>query len=227
MKTIELEVNNITWQQLKQIYPLNQLRKDLIEALMPDLRVHRYRSGQMLFYFYVIEGSVELADRQHKAMQQIGPADMQQAMPMPYMAPSPHRARVTMDSRILLVSRHKLLEAMKQNESGPRRSDVGSCWDNLPPDDLSEITARRAAEKRAAAPPPTRPERILLVEDHPTDAAIAQMMLERLGYAATWVRNFVEAMDALSRDRYDVVLLDVQLPGVDGLEATRRIQERW
>ena len=235
MKTIELEVSNVTWQQLKQIYPLNQLRKDLIEALMPDLRVHRYRSGQMLFdfndspadYFYVIEGSVELADRQHKAMQQIGPADMQQAMPMPYMAPSPHRARVTIDSRILLVSRHKLLEAMKQNESGPRRSEVGSYWDTLPPDDLSEITERRAAARRAAAAPPTRPERILLVEDHPTDAAIAQMMLERLGYKGTWVRNFNEAMDALASERHDVVLLDVQLPGVDGFEATRRIRERW
>jgi CheY-like chemotaxis protein len=235
MKTMELKVNKISWQQLKQIYPLNRLRKDLIEGLMPDLRIKPYRSGEMLFdfnespddYFYVIEGSVELSDRQRKAMQPIGPAEEQQAMPMPYLAPSPHRARATTDSRILLVNRAKLLEAMKQNESGPRRSEAGSHWDNLPPDDLSEITQRRAAEKRAAAAPPTRPERILLVEDHPTDAAIAQMMLERLGYRATWVRNFSEAMDALSRERHDVVLLDVQLPGVDGFEATRRIRERW
>ena len=234
MKTIELEVANITWQQLKQIYPLNQLRGDLVEALMPDMRILRYRSGEMLFdfndspddYFYVMEGSVELADRQRK-LQPIGPADEQQAMPMPYLAPSPHRALAATDSRILLVSRQKLLEAMKQNESGPRHSEAGSYWDNLPPDDLGEIAARRAAAKRAAAPPPMRPERILLVEDHPTDAAIAQMMLERLGYKATWVRNFSEAMVALARERSDVVLLDVQLPGVDGFEATRRIRERW
>ena len=234
MKTMELETSTLSWQQLQQIYPLNQLRKDLIEALLPDLRVQRYRKGETLFdfndspddYFYVIEGSVELADRQRK-LQPIGPAEEQQAMPMPYLAPSPHRARATTDSRILLVSRQKLLEAMKQNESGSRRSEAGSYWDNLPPDDLGEITGRRAAEKRAAAAPPMRPERVLLVEDHPTDAAIAQMMLERLGYKATWVRNFNEAMDALARERHDVVLLDVQLPGVDGFEATRRIRLRW
>lgn len=234
MKTIEFEMNNITWQQLKQIYPLNQLRKDLLDALMSNLCVRPYRCGEMLFdindspedYFYVIEGSVELADRLRKSVQAIGPAEEQQAQPLPYMAPSPHRARATMDSRVLLVNRRKLLEALKLNDSAPRRSEAGSRWDNLPPADLSEITQRRAAESRAAAPP-TRPERVLLVEDHPTDAAIAQMMLERLGYRAAWVRNFHEAMEALARERFDVVLLDVQLPGVDGFEATRRIRERW
>ncbi len=234
MKTIEFEMNNITSQQLKQIYPLNQLRKDLIDGLMSNLRIRPYRCGEMLFdiddspedYFYVIEGSVELADRLRRSVQAIGPAEEQQAQPLPYMAPSPHRARATTDSRILLVNRRELLEALKQNESAPRRSAAGSHWDNLPPDDLSEITRRRTAENRAAAPP-TRPERVLLVVDHPTDAAIAQMMLERLGYRVTWVRNFHEAMEALARERSDVVLLDVQLPGVDGFEATRRIRERW
>lgn len=228
-------MSTISWQQLKQIYPLNQLRKDLIEGLIPDLRVKAYAGGALLFdfddspedYFYVLEGSVELADRLRRPMQPIGPAAEQEAMPMPYMTPSPHRARATAPSRILLVNRRKLLEAMKQNGFGPRHTEVGSFWDNLPPENLKEIGDQRAAEQRAAPPPPARPERILLVEDHPTDAAIAQMMLERLGYAATWVRNFGEAMDALARERYDVVLLDVQLPGVDGLEATRRIHERW
>jgi CheY-like chemotaxis protein len=227
-------MNGIHWHQLKQIYPINQLRKDLIEGLIPDLRVRTYANGDLLFkfddspedYFYVLEGSVELTDRLHK-IQPIGPATEQEAMPMPYMAPSPHRARATSDSRVLLVSRRKLLEALKQNEFGPRHSDTGSFWDNLPPENLKETGDKRAANQREALPPGTRPEKILLVEDHPTDAAIARLMLERLGYEATWVRNFVEAMDALTRDRYDVVLLDVQLPGVDGLEATRRIHERW
>ncbi len=227
-------MNGILWQQLKQIYPLNQLRKDLIEGLMPDLRIRTYAAGELLFgfndspddYFYVLEGSVELADRLRE-VQSIGPSAEQEAMPMPYMAPSPHRARATADSRILLVDRRKLLEALKQNDSGPRHTGSGSFWDNLPPENLKETGDKRAAAQREALPPPARPEKILLVEDHPTDAAITQMMLERLGYAATWVRNFVEAMEALNRERYDVVLLDVQLPGVDGLEAARLIQQRW
>lgn len=227
-------MNGILWQQLKQIYPLNQLRKDLVEALIPDLRIRAYAAGDVLFgfndspddYFYVLEGSVELSDRLRE-LQSIGPAAEQEAMPMPYMAPSPHRARATADSRILLVDRRKLLEALKQNDSGPRHSGAGSFWDNLPPGNLKETGEKRAAAQRESLPPPARPEKILLVEDHPTDAAITQMMLERLGYAATWVRDFAEAMEALNRDRYDVVLLDVQLPGVDGLEAARRIQQRW
>ncbi len=228
-------MSSITWQQLKQIYPLNQLRKDLIDGLIPELRIKAYPSGHVLFdfddspddYYYVIEGSVEITDRQRVKAAPIGPAVEQQAMPMPYMAPSPHRARTAADSRILLVDRRKLLEAMKQNETAPRHSEVGSVWDNLPPDDLRQTGERRAAERRDPPPPPTRPERILLVEDHPTDAAITQMMLERLGYKAVWVRNFNEAMSALERDRYEVVLLDVQLPGVDGFEATARLRERW
>src|SRR5688572_6622220 len=133
---------SITWQQLKQIYPLNQLRKDLIDTLMPDLRIQTYAVGRSLFdfndspddYFYVIEGSVELEGHAPRSKQVIGPAAEQAAMPMPYLAPSPHRARATVESRVLLVNRSKLLEAMKQNEFAPQRSELGSFWDNLPPD---------------------------------------------------------------------------------------------
>lgn len=228
-------MSGIKWQQLKYIYPLNQLRKDLIDALIPHLRIRTFPGGHVLFnvkespddYFYVLEGSVELSDRQSTPMQPIGPVAEQEAMPMPYLVPSPHRARTTMESSILLVDRGELLNAMKQNEAGPRHTGQGSFWDNLPPENLREIGEQRAAEQRTAPPAPTRPERILLVEDHPTDAAITQMMLERLGYAATWVRNFNQAMEALERERYDLVLLDVQLPGVDGFEATRCIHQRW
>lgn len=71
------------------------------------------------------------------------------------------------------------------------------------------------------------PLRILLTEDNATNQKLALRLLERMGYRADVAGNGHEAIEALERQKYDLVLMDVQMPELDGVAATRIIHERW
>ncbi|MDX2249369.1 MAG: response regulator [Bacteroidia bacterium] len=68
---------------------------------------------------------------------------------------------------------------------------------------------------------------ILLVEDNPINQKVAVKLLEKIGYSADIAENGVKALEALEKASYDLILMDIQMPVMNGLEATKIIRRNF
>jgi CheY-like chemotaxis protein len=110
--------------------------------------------------------------------------------------------------------------------------DLGACFTVTLPVEKASLDAddQSAASGQASdlslSPVYQKPISVLLVEDHDINRKLAEIMLQRMGYRYVSACDGLQALDVLEKDRFDVVLMDVMMPVMDGITALKLLRER-
>jgi CheY-like chemotaxis protein len=120
----------------------------------------------------------------------------------------------------------KIVAAMGGQLSVESQPGVGSTFYFAIELGACEAAVATAKPETEIAPATSPPLSLLLAEDNPVNQLLARRLLEKLGHRVTTVSNGLEALDILSAGHFDVVLMDLQMPELDGFQATAAIRER-
>lgn len=133
-------------------------------------------------------------------------------------------------SGVGLAVTRKLLDLMKGNMGVESQEGEGTTfWFELPISSVtkaSPLPVEKPAGKGAADTPQWKGKQVLLVEDNVTNQKVAQLMLRRCGVTVDIANHGQEALDKMLEKKYDLILMDCQMPVMDGFEATQKIRER-
>ncbi|HRG71646.1 MAG TPA: response regulator, partial [Thauera aminoaromatica] len=113
-------------------------------------------------------------------------------------------------------SAEDLLAVLRMAQGGEREAA------EPPPFELAPVELRSTVGME----PPARVLEVLVVEDNPVNQTVAKRMLEHVGHSVTVANNGEEALEAIDNRHFDVVLMDVQMPVMGGIEATQAIRAR-
>lgn len=112
--------------------------------------------------------------------------------------------------------------------SAERSRQTGALVQPVGPAQLLDVLTRALEGPPVAAPPPvTAPLRVLVADDNPVSQKVATGVLERLGHCVDVAADGRQVLEAIGRQAYDVVLMDMQMPEIDGVTLTRHICEHW
>lgn len=118
----------------------------------------------------------------------------------------------------------KLAELMRGSISVESRPGIGSTFSLRVP--MAVVAAPDRPTIESTATPLSRPLQILVVDDHPMNRKIVGMLLEPLGFVLTYAEDGLQAVDHARVQNFDAILMDMQMPVMDGLTATTTIRDR-